>query len=118
MPEYSLKNVTIDGFRGLRNLHLDNLGLINILVGPNNSGKTSVLEALSILCNAFEPFEWVSMVRRRDFEQLDETRIQSLRWCFPQSAQLADPSGRFEGSCMLFCAGMRVLQALRVNSTT
>jgi AAA15 family ATPase/GTPase len=49
MPRYSLDSVTIDGFRGLRNLRLDNLGLINILVGPNNCGKTSVLEALSTM---------------------------------------------------------------------
>ena len=84
MPRYSLDNVTINGFRGLKDLRLEGLGLINVLVGPNNCGKTSVLEALSILCNAFEPFEWVSMVRRRDFGRLDETRIQSLRWCFPQ----------------------------------
>ena len=45
MSGYSLDNVTIDGFRGLRDLRLDDLGLINVLVGPNNCGKTSVLEA-------------------------------------------------------------------------
>ena len=34
---------------------LDGLGRINVLVGANNSGKTSVLEALSILCNPQNP---------------------------------------------------------------
>src|SRR5438034_11209422 len=97
MPKLSLGNVTIDGFRGLRHLRLDGLGRLNILVGENNSGKTSVLEALSILCNAFEPYEWVSMVRRRDFGRLDETRIQSLRWCFAQAGQLVHPEITFEG---------------------
>ncbi|MGP0067127.1 MAG: AAA family ATPase [Isosphaeraceae bacterium] len=119
MPKYSLDNVTIDGFRGLRKLRLDDLGLFNILVGENNSGKTSVLEALSILCNAHEPFEWVSMVRRRDFGQLDETRIQSLRWCFPQSGQLADPDAMFEGECAMSCEGEGIptLQPLRLRVT-
>src|SRR5438477_3689143 len=115
MRKLSLGDVTIDGFRGLRKLHLDSPGLFNILVGENNSGKTSVLEALSILCNAFEPFEWVSMVRRRDFGRLDETRIQSLRWCFPQSGQLADPEAIFEGECAMSCEGLPIptLQPLR-----
>lgn len=115
MPKYSLDNVKIDGFRGLRNLGLDGLGLINILVGENNSGKTSVLEALSILCNPLDPLEWVSMVRRRDFGELDETRVQSLRWCFPQSGQLSDPDFAFEGECEMSCDGTFPLRRLRVT---
>src|SRR5271166_3044487 len=115
MPRYSLDNVTINGFRGLKDLRLEGLGLINVLVGPNNCGKTSVLEALSILCNAFEPFEWVSMVRRRDFGRLDETRIQSLRWCFPQIGKLADPDAVFEGECVMTCHGPPHLRKLRVT---
>jgi energy-coupling factor transporter ATP-binding protein EcfA2 len=115
MPKYSLDNVTIDGFRGLRNLRLDDLGLINILVGKNDSGKTSVLEALSILCNPLDLFEWVSMVRRRDFGQMDETRVQSLRWCFPQSGQLADPDVLFEGGCTMSCDGRFPLRKLRAD---
>ncbi|MGA2701957.1 MAG: AAA family ATPase [Isosphaeraceae bacterium] len=115
MPEYSLDDVTINGFRGLKNLRLDGLGLINILVGPNNCGKTSVLEALSILCNASDPFEWLWMVRRRDFGGLDESRIQSLRWCFPQHGQLADPEVTFEGECSMSCSGSFPLRRLRVT---
>lgn len=65
MSEYSLDSVAIDGFRGLRGLALNNLEPINVLVGENNSGKTSVLEALSILCNPFQPQEWMAMIRRR-----------------------------------------------------
>jgi AAA domain, putative AbiEii toxin, Type IV TA system len=116
MSKHSLDNVTIDGFRGLRHLRLDGLGQINILVGENNSGKTSVLEALSILCNASEPYEWVSMIRRRDFGRLDETRIQSLRWCFPQTGQLVDPDLLFEGECSMTYAGiLPFLKSLRVT---
>ena len=88
MPRLSLDNVMIDGFRGLKNFRLDGLGLINVLVGPNDSGKTSVLEALSILCNPLEPSEWMWMVRRRDFGRLDETRIQSLRGASPRADSL------------------------------
>jgi len=112
MSRYSLDNVTIDGFRGLRNLRLNDLGLINVLVGPNNCGKTSVLEALSILGNASDPSEWLWVVRRRDFGELDETRIQSLRWCFSQSAQIADPETIFEGECRMTCSGLFPLTKL------
>ena len=36
-------------FRGIQNLNLSNLAQINVLVGANNSGKTSVLEAIRLL---------------------------------------------------------------------
>ena len=114
MPSYSFDKVTIDGFRALRHLELHDLGQINILVGENNSGKTSVLEALSILCNPLEPLEWLAMVRRRDFGGVDETRIQSLRWCFPQTGQLVDPDFMFESGCRMSCEGVFPLRLLQV----
>ena len=115
MPQHSLEMIWIDGFRGLRKLSLEGLGVVNVLVGENNSGKTSVLEALSILCNPYEPNEWLAMVRRRDFGGLDETRIQSLRWCFPQAGELADPEFLFQSHCEMTCAGAFPLRKLHVE---
>ena len=115
MSAFSLNSVTIDGFRGLRNLRLDEMGLINVLVGPNNSGKTSVLEALSILCNPVDPWEWIWMVRRRDFGGLDETRIQSLRWCFTQGGEHADADSMFQGVCNMGCSGRFPLKKLTAS---
>lgn len=107
--------IEIDGFRGLKHLRLEGLGLINILVGGNNSGKTSILEAVSILCNPSEPMEWLSMIARRDFGRLDETRIQSLRWCFAQTGRLTDPDAFFEAECVMRCRGEFPLRMLRVQ---
>ncbi|MCX6141688.1 MAG: AAA family ATPase [Ignavibacteriales bacterium] len=115
MPQHSLEKVWIDGFRGLRNLSLDGLGPLNILVGENNSGKTSVLEALSILCNPYDPSEWLAMVRRRDFGGLDETRVQSLRWCFPQTGELVDSEFMFTSRCEMKCSGAFPLRNLHVE---
>jgi energy-coupling factor transporter ATP-binding protein EcfA2 len=115
MPTYSLDAVTIHGFRGLRHLNLDGLGLVTVLVGENNSGKTSVLEAMSILCNPLQPSEWLLLVRRRDFGGLDETRVQSLRWCFHQTGQLATPDAMIEASCEMTCRGQFPLRRLRVD---
>jgi hypothetical protein len=117
MPKHVWDNVTIDGFRGLRNLHLKELGGFNILVGANNSGKTSVLEAWSILCNPSDPSEWVSMVRRRDPGGLDETLVQSLRWCFAQGGQLADPEAMFEGECTMSCQGSIAREPYQIQVT-
>lgn len=45
-----IKDLTISSFRGLRDFKIDQLGDVNILVGDNNTGKTSVLEAIQLLC--------------------------------------------------------------------
>ena len=47
------KNLTLDyfyvhNFRGLNHLKLEDFSNVNIFVGANNSGKTSILEALKI----------------------------------------------------------------------
>jgi hypothetical protein len=41
--------VNIEGYRGFDRFEMTNLGRVNLLVGRNNSGKTSVLEALHLL---------------------------------------------------------------------
>ncbi|WP_456394933.1 AAA family ATPase [Thermococcus sp.] len=42
----------IGNFRGIESLKLENLGQINVIVGKNNSGKSSVLEALALVLGA------------------------------------------------------------------
>jgi len=44
-----LKDVDIISFRGIQNLSIKNLGVINLIVGDNNCGKTSVLESIELL---------------------------------------------------------------------
>ena len=53
-----LKSLKIRNFRCFKEFDLPQLGRVNLLVGRNNSGKTSILEALHILnspnsCNPF-----------------------------------------------------------------
>jgi ABC-type branched-subunit amino acid transport system ATPase component len=44
-----LRTLVIDNFRAFEHLELSGLGRINLLVGKNNCGKTSVLEAIYLL---------------------------------------------------------------------
>jgi AAA15 family ATPase/GTPase len=49
-----LSDLTIQNYRGFRDLHIDNLARVNLIVGMNNSGKTSLLEAIYLLVNQEE----------------------------------------------------------------
>ena len=60
-----LKRLTIGSYRGLRNLTMENLGQINIIIGENNSGKTSILEATHRYHD-----DWLSEVTLRECEML------------------------------------------------
>ena len=44
-----LNDLTIENFRSFENYKLDKLARVNLLVGDNNCGKTSVLEAVRLL---------------------------------------------------------------------
>jgi len=46
-----LKTLSIENFRCFKHFELNPLGRINLLVGANNSGKTSILEAIYLLLN-------------------------------------------------------------------
>lgn len=49
------KNLRIRNFRAFAELEVERLGRINLVTGKNNSGKTSLLEALFLLCGAGNP---------------------------------------------------------------
>lgn len=49
------RSVRIEGYRGVARYEMHDLGRVNLLVGRNNSGKTSVLEALHILGSDGDP---------------------------------------------------------------
>ncbi len=60
-----ITELNISSFRGIKNLELNNLSDINIIVGDNNSGKTSLLEAIQIFCDPTESV-LVSLSRQRE----------------------------------------------------
>lgn len=48
-----LKSLKIESFRCFQSFELQQLGKLNLLVGTNNSGKTSILEAVQLLTSPF-----------------------------------------------------------------
>ena len=44
-----ISSIKIEGFRGVKVGQLEGLGPINILVGPNSSGKSTCLEAVALV---------------------------------------------------------------------
>jgi len=50
-----ITKLQIEGYRALRSLSLEGLGRVNLLTGRNNSGKTSLLEALRLLAGNGAP---------------------------------------------------------------
>ena len=81
-------SIKIDGYRGLTEFNISNLGQINIFVGPNNSGKTSLIEAISILCNPLDPFQWLAVAQRRSYLGISgrglmgKPNLEGLKWVF------------------------------------
>ena len=44
-----INSINIKAFRGIKNLTLEDCGDVNVILGDNNCGKTSVLEAIQLL---------------------------------------------------------------------
>lgn len=59
-----IRSLSIDGFRGFEHFEMCDLGRVNLLVGTNNSGKTSVLEAIQILMTGHIRSIWAALYRR------------------------------------------------------
>jgi hypothetical protein len=45
----------VDNYRSLRQVSLDKLGNLNLLIGKNSGGKSNILEAMSLFFSEFEP---------------------------------------------------------------
>lgn len=64
-----LPSLEIQGFRAFRKLMIERLGRVNLIVGKNNVGKTSVLEALRLYANP-GPRVLLDLITTRDgFDQ-------------------------------------------------
>ena len=88
-----LDSLKIQNFRLLEDIEVKKLGHVNLIVGKNNSGKSTVLEALALLASGFE-LETVSrLTMNREVnrhvpssEQVDGYSLLSFRYLFNTSS--------------------------------
>lgn len=96
MPVFS--SIEVQSFRSLRGLKLDQLGQANVLFGVNDSGKTSVLEAILLLTNPMNPALWAQLAMLREPQPMRFRRLprtDRVRWLFPAGKQ-ADSVDKIE----------------------
>ena len=60
-----IHTLTLENYRGFENYQLRELSMVNLLVGANNCGKTSVLEAVELLVSQGDPRVLVASAQRR-----------------------------------------------------
>jgi len=79
----------IDSFRGIHNLTVQGLNHINLIVGDNNNGKTSFMEALLLLRNPGDITNVLRVARQRDaaFFTNRVSPFENFIYLFPQDTK-------------------------------
>lgn len=103
-----IESLKIGHFRGIHHLSVENLNHINIIAGDNNSGKTSVLEALLLLRNPNDFTNMLRLARMREMSFfLSGTSVyESFINLFPQD------TSRMEITLDAICKGEHVAYKL------
>lgn len=75
-----LRSLKIENFRCFQNFELQQLGQLNLLVGTNNSGKTSILEAIQILYSQanLEPLRKLMTIRGEYFWREENPSLKHI----------------------------------------
>ncbi|MSR58234.1 MAG: hypothetical protein EXS05_11225 [Planctomycetaceae bacterium] len=82
------KSFELENYRGFERYRVRGLERVNLLVGKNNCGKTSVLEAVHLLAAAGEPSILQRIAWRRGevvFVDLERERYKNRRDAFPDA---------------------------------
>ena len=78
-----LRDLTIQNYRCFDNFHMDGLEQVNLFVGNNNSGKTSLLEAIYLLSNSDKEEALIETIdNRTDYFLTDNTFFYSIKHLF------------------------------------
>lgn len=77
----------VENFRSLKHLKLEKLARVNLLVGKNNSGKTSVLEALFVL-TGIRGIYWVPIVESARNSNAERLSFKQLFYNFDTSKKI------------------------------
>jgi len=70
-----IESVKIDNFRGIQSCKIEDLSQVNLFFGKNNCGKSSLLEALFLVCGQSNPLLPASLNAKRNYTRLTESDI-------------------------------------------
>ena len=74
-----IQTLRLENYRGFEEYRLRNLRKVNLVVGPNNCGKTSVLEAVQLLVSRGDPRVLIESARRRWESSIGDDRRRTAR---------------------------------------
>jgi len=88
-------SLDLKDFRGIRRIEKGPIKLakFNVLIGKNNSGKTSVLEALALLADPREPMPLTGKTRIQAIKDYHEQQTDSLVYGYSGSATISYSTG-------------------------
>lgn len=116
-----IKEFTINGYRGFDNLKLDDLTNINIIVGENNVGKTTILEAVYFWACGYNMSPIISgpVARNRYSANISpNSLIEEITACFYNKDDLSlSFTGLEENSAKEFMHKVEFIEPARLNQT-
>lgn len=116
-----IKEFHADGFRGLRDLQLTDLKNVNIILGGNSAGKTSVLEAIELFC-AHSDASIITIARQRDkWKGVKRFRLadtEAVRYLFSLSSEEIEPEPSFSLQGWMEKGGAHLLECSYTEETT
>jgi hypothetical protein len=80
------RSVRIDKYRAISDLPLNELGRVNLLVGINNAGKTTLLEAVYLVTMQSDPRAMLEVIRRRTRVDPNSSPAFTVGQLVPQAA--------------------------------
>jgi len=96
MSDHFFKSVKIENFRGIKSLEISDLARVNLFVGENGCGKTSVLESVFCLVGISNPGLIIDRQNARGMKLVEGSGIRDFFYNRDHSKKLA-----------LSCAQMR-----------
>lgn len=92
ITQEQFSSISIDRFRGIDGLAIENPRRINLIVGRNNTGKTSLLEAIYLLAHQNDERALINTICWRSRMDSDPPPI----WLVKQIPPVVSISGRFD----------------------